>query len=138
MPFFKTVIFIISTIIIVFISRKSLVRIRSHGFYRFFAFGFMIILFLLNVDYWFTYPFSLLQIISWIFLICSGYLVIDGYRLLRSKGSPDELRPEEHLYKLEKTTKLVTAGIYHYVRHPLYGSLLFLVWGIFFKSVSIV
>ena len=33
---------------------------------------------------------------------------------------------------------LVTEGIYRYIRHPLYGSLLFLAWGIFFKSVSII
>jgi protein-S-isoprenylcysteine O-methyltransferase Ste14 len=29
---------------------------------------------------------------------------------------------------------LVTSGIYHYIRHPLYSSLLLLTWGIFFKS----
>ncbi len=40
------------------------------------------------------------------------------------------------MYKIEKTTKLVTEGIYRYIRHPLYSSLLFLAWGIFFKSVS--
>jgi protein-S-isoprenylcysteine O-methyltransferase Ste14 len=28
----------------------------------------------------------------------------------------------------------VTTGIYHYIRHPLYSSLLFLTWGIFFKA----
>jgi protein-S-isoprenylcysteine O-methyltransferase Ste14 len=137
MPPFKTLIFIITTVLIVFISRKSLMNIRSHGFFRFFAFEFIIILFLMNVEFWFNSPFSFTQIISWILLIISAYFVIDGYRLLRSKGSPDELRPEEHLYKLEKTTKLVTDGIYRYIRHPLYGSLLFLAWGIFFKSISI-
>ena len=34
----------------------------------------------------------------------------------------------------EKTTSLVTTGIYHYIRHPLYSSLLLLTWGVFFKS----
>jgi protein-S-isoprenylcysteine O-methyltransferase Ste14 len=69
-------------------------------------------------------------------LSSSTFFVVEGYRLLRSKGVPDELRPGEDLYKIEKTTKLVTEGIYRYIRHPLYGSLLFLAWGIFFKSVS--
>jgi protein-S-isoprenylcysteine O-methyltransferase Ste14 len=27
--------------------------------------------------------------------------------------------------------------IYHYIRHPLYASLLYLAWGIFFKSPSL-
>ena len=31
---------------------------------------------------------------------------------------------------------LVTDGIYHYIRHPLYSSLFFLTWGIFFKALT--
>ncbi len=134
----KVLIFIISTVLIVFFSRKSLINIHSHGFFRFFAWEFIIILFLLNVEFWFIAPFSLKQIISWVFLFNSTFFVVEGYRLLRTKGKSDELRPEKHLYKIEKTTKLVTEGIYRYVRHPLYGSLLFLAWGIFFKSFSII
>jgi protein-S-isoprenylcysteine O-methyltransferase Ste14 len=38
----------------------------------------------------------------------------------------------------EKTTALVTSGIYAYIRHPLYSSLLLLTWGIFFKAPSLV
>jgi len=37
----------------------------------------------------------------------------------------------------EKTTTLVTTGIYHYIRHPLYSSLLLLSWGAFFKSPTL-
>jgi len=37
------------------------------------------------------------------------------------------------LLAFEKTTTLVTEGAYRYIRHPLYSSLLFLTWGIFFK-----
>jgi protein-S-isoprenylcysteine O-methyltransferase Ste14 len=36
----------------------------------------------------------------------------------------------------EKTTSLVTTGAYRYIRHPLYSSLLFLTWGVFFKNPS--
>jgi len=38
---------------------------------------------------------------------------------------------------MEKTTKLVVEGAYRYIRHPMYSSLLFLGWGAFFKSISI-
>jgi protein-S-isoprenylcysteine O-methyltransferase Ste14 len=41
------------------------------------------------------------------------------------------------LLAFEKTTALVTSGIYHYIRHPLYSSLFLLAWGIFFKSPSL-
>lgn len=132
----KVFIFIVSTMVIIFISRKSLINIRSHGFFRFFVWEFIIILFLLNVEFWFITPFSLKQIISWTFLFGSTFFLVEGYRLLRLKGKSDDQRPEKHLYKIEKTTKLVTEGTYHYIRHPLYSSLLFLAWGIFFKSFS--
>jgi protein-S-isoprenylcysteine O-methyltransferase Ste14 len=40
------------------------------------------------------------------------------------------------MLEFEKTTALVTTGIYRYIRHPMYSSLLFLAWGVFFKSPS--
>jgi protein-S-isoprenylcysteine O-methyltransferase Ste14 len=38
---------------------------------------------------------------------------------------------------IESTTTLVIVGAYKYIRHPLYSSLLFLAWGVFFKAPSI-
>ena len=35
-----------------------------------------------------------------------------------------------------KTTEIVTTGVYKYIRHPFYSSLLFLAWGIVFKRVT--
>jgi len=32
---------------------------------------------------------------------------------------------------------IVTSGIYRYIRHPLYSSLLFLAWGAFLKDISV-
>ena len=45
-------------------------------------------------------------------------------------------RNDPSLVGIEKTTRLVTADIYRYIRHPFYSSLLFLAWGIFFKHFS--
>jgi protein-S-isoprenylcysteine O-methyltransferase Ste14 len=42
--------------------------------------------------------------------------------------------PGENLLQLEKTTQLVQTSAYRYIRHPLYSSLFFLTWGIFFKA----
>ena len=43
-------------------------------------------------------------------------------------------RNEKSLYQFEQTTELVDKGIFKYIRHPLYSSLLFLTWGIFLKN----
>ncbi len=51
-------------------------------------------------------------------------------------GKQDAGRSEPSLLGMEKTSKLVTVGLYCYIRHPLYSSLLFLGWGMFFKSPS--
>ncbi len=69
-------------------------------------------------------------------MICSLYLVIQSVYLLRVVGKPDSDREDSALVGLEKTTELVTIGAYRYIRHPLYSSLLFLAWGVFFKHPS--
>ncbi|WP_461372708.1 methyltransferase family protein [Candidatus Aquicultor sp.] len=33
---------------------------------------------------------------------------------------------------------MISSTFYKYIRHPLYGSLLFLVWGIVFKHLSVI
>ncbi|MFZ1976565.1 MAG: isoprenylcysteine carboxylmethyltransferase family protein [Bacteroidota bacterium] len=40
------------------------------------------------------------------------------------------------MLEFEKTSTLVTSGIYRYIRHPLYASLLFLAWGAFLKDIT--
>ena len=87
-----------------------------------------------NYKFWFYNPFSVKQVISWILLLFSGYLVIEGVILLRKAGKPGKNRNEKSLYKFEKTSELVDTGIFKYIRHPLYSSLLFLTWGIFLKN----
>jgi protein-S-isoprenylcysteine O-methyltransferase Ste14 len=137
MPFqFKVIVFIVTSLGLVWVSRSSLHDFRSHGFYRFFAWETVLALVLLNVDYWFKDPFSIHQIISWFLLILSLYLVIHGFQLLHIVGKPDNKRNDPSLVGIEKTTELVTVGVYRYIRHPLYSSLLFGAWGVFFKHPS--
>jgi protein-S-isoprenylcysteine O-methyltransferase Ste14 len=68
--------------------------------------------------------------------LISGYLVIAGVILIKKKGKPGKDRDEKMLYHFEKTTELVDTGIFKFIRHPLYSSLLFLTWGIYFKNTS--
>lgn len=91
-------------------------------------------LFLWNMEWWFANPLSLTQILSWSFLIFSLYLIAAGVSAFRKYGKIDHRREDNSLVGIEKTSTLVTVGIYHYIRHPFYSSLLFLGWGIFFKN----
>ena len=70
-------------------------------------------------------------------LIISLYLVTSGVLLLRKARKPEMVRVDDKLLRFERTTELVTAGIYKYIRHPLYSSLLFLSWGIWFKQPGV-
>jgi protein-S-isoprenylcysteine O-methyltransferase Ste14 len=132
----KLTIFLLATAGLIYVSRASLAVPGSHGFYRFFAWEAILGLALLNIDVWLRNPFSWHQLISWILLVASAILVIAGVRLLRQMGKPDAQRDDVPMVAFEKTTTLVTTGTYGYIRHPLYSSLLFLAWGIFFKAPS--
>lgn len=132
----KLVIFLGSTAGMIYVSRVSLRSFRSHGFSRFFAWEAILVLFLINVDVWFYEPFSFHQITSWLCLIISTFLVIHSTWLLHVLGKPDKNRNDSSLFRIEKTTVIVKEGVYKYIRHPIYSSLLFLAWGIFLKSLS--
>jgi len=125
----ETILFIAGSICIVWVSIPSLRRPGSHGFYRFFAWEAILGMFLMNVRGWFVHPFAWYQIISWILLFASLVPIIPGAYLLRHAGKPTDA--------LEATTQLVQSGIYRFIRHPLYASLLTLAWGIFFKFPSL-
>jgi len=131
---FKLIAFAVLSACLIYISWGSLRVPRSHGFYRFFAWEFIVALFLLNVDAWFRNPFSWHQLVSWFLLIIYIIPLAFGVRSLASQGKPVKHREAEpQLLAFEKTTTLVTTGIYHYIRHALYSSLLFLTWGVFCK-----
>ena len=126
--------FVLGTAALVFVSRQSLLRPRSHGFYRFFAWECILALFLFNARAWFRDPLAWYQLISWTLLVLSLVLVFLGVHQLRQAGSLDAARRDPSLLGMEKTSQLVISGVYRYIRHPMYSSLLFLAWGIFFKS----
>ena len=132
---YKLAAFILCSACLIYISRASFKSPHSHGFYRFFAWEFILALFLLNLDVWFSQPFSAYQLVSWCLLILCLIPLALGVRSLTSQGQAASRRPgDESLLAFEKTTVLVTGGIYRYIRHPLYSSLLLLAWGIFFKA----
>ena len=121
--------YILSTgtiLIIIFSWFLSIKFKRYHGIARFFAFESVFILVMLNFNVWFVNPFSPFQLVSWLLLILSIYVVITGYLLLKRKGKPDT--------NFENTSKLVKSGIYGYIRHPLYLSIFLLGTGVMLKD----
>jgi protein-S-isoprenylcysteine O-methyltransferase Ste14 len=127
----KLIILVISTILIILFSWFVSIRERrSHGIPRFFVFEGLLLLGLLQWKVWFEDPFAFRQIISWVFLIMSVYYVIASAFLYH--------RYALHGQNFENSTRLVTKGLYHYIRHPMYASLLFLGWGMFFKDINLV
>jgi protein-S-isoprenylcysteine O-methyltransferase Ste14 len=133
----KFFIFVAVSAGLAYISRASLKLPRSHGFHRFFAWEVIIALILLNLEHWFRDPFALHQLASWFLLAASLIVGIPGIYVLRARGKPEARRHGDMpLIGIEKTTRLVTTGVYTYIRHPLYSSLFFLTWGAFFKDLT--
>lgn len=129
----KVLIFLLTSAALVYVSWRALRKPRSHGFTRFFAWEAILVLALLNMDWWFTDPISLNQVLSWLLLATSLYLVVEGLIRLRSARRSVDTRQDTALLGMEQTVELVEDGVYKVIRHPLYSSLMCLAWGIFLK-----
>ena len=134
----QIIVFILGTILIVLISKKSLHSIKHHGFYRFFVFEFTLILLLLNIPHWFDYPFTLQQIVSWMLLFISILLIVQSLYYFKKYGGSQKREDVTANFEFENTITLIQKGIFKYIRHPMYGSLLFLALGALFKNISFI
>ena len=126
-------IFLIPLGFVLGLSYRNLVKPRSYGFYRLISWITILGLFARNYSYWFVHPFSPVQLVSWFLLIVSLLLIIPAVRLMKLAGSPGGEREEKEIFAFERTTRLIDTGIFSYIRHPMYGSLLYLSWGVFLK-----
>jgi protein-S-isoprenylcysteine O-methyltransferase Ste14 len=129
--------FCILSIPIILLSRRSLIHPKDHGFTRFFGWECIIWLLASNYKFWYDNPLEIRQVISWILLFVALYYVVAGFLLLKKFGKAESNEDRKSLYRFEKTTELVKKGIFRFIRHPLYGSLIFLAWGIFLKNTTV-
>lgn len=129
--------FVAGSAVLLWLSRKPLRRPGSHGFYRFFAWEGILALVVLNAPDWGESPLSLHQLLSWTLMSLSIALVVAGSRALRRMGGADRQRADGSLYEWEKTGALVTDGIFGWIRHPMYASLLALTWGAYCQSPTL-
>ena len=130
----KVILFIALSLPVIFLSKQSLFEPRSHGYTRFFSWECIIVLVVINYEHWFKEPLSAKQVVSWLLLIISAWFVTEAAVRLRRARKPGIVRVDEKLFRFEKTTELVTSGIFRYIRHPMYSSLLLLAWGIWLKQ----
>lgn len=130
--------FLAGSAVIVWWSRKPLRKPGSHGFYRFFAWEAILGLIVLNHSVWGDDPYSPHQFSSWLLMMTSMALVIIGVRTLKRDGAANAQRDDGSFYEFEKTTQIVSHGIFAYIRHPMYASLFALTWGAFFQDPSVI
>ena len=133
----RLAIFVALSLPIVWVSRRSLRHPDSHGFSRFFAFEAVLALLVLNIPYWFQQPARAAQLASWVLLGVSALFVSWSLVLLRRLGGSRPSAEVTPQYEWENTDRLVTVGVYRYIRHPMYSSILFLAWGAVLKRGTI-
>ena len=108
--------------------RRSLVNAKSYRFYVFWGMESLLLLVSINLKWWFVNVWSARQIASFAFLILSAVMVLSALYAQRIYGTP--------IQKLVSYPHLITRGIYGYVRHPLFSSLLLLTMGVSLKHQS--
>jgi protein-S-isoprenylcysteine O-methyltransferase Ste14 len=125
----EIIILIILTIVISWLSWiVSLRDKRYHGIFRFVSFESILILVLLNYPLWFKNPLAWYQLVSWVLLGGSLLVAFFGFYLYYHHGKPAD--------GMEETTALITSGLYRYIRHPLYLSLILGGFGIMMKDLN--
>ncbi len=123
----KLIIFFIAALCIGLLSLPALRAGWKHAAPRSLAFFAIFLLLLINSNAWLVQPFGVRQLLSWLLLLTSVVLALLAYDVLRQHGHPQG--------SIDFTTSLVTAGVYHFIRHPLYASLICLAWGALLKKV---
>jgi protein-S-isoprenylcysteine O-methyltransferase Ste14 len=131
LPISDLPLFLLGTALLVWFSWKPLRHPGSHGFYRFFAWEAILALIVQHREY------EGGQVISQTLLIISVLFLVLGYSVLLMRGRAGGDRQDGALYGWERTTTLITTGIYGLIRHPMYASLLALDWAMFFRAVSL-
>lgn len=109
--------------------RKELRSFRQHGPYMFVAAEGLLALFVLNGGAMLDSPFTVRQLVSWALMILSAVFAVGGFYGLKTHGRA--------VQNWENTTRLVHEGLFKYIRHPLYGSLMLLSTGVLLKDVSL-
>lgn len=133
----KIILFGILSLPLVALSWRSMFSLKNHGLYRWVVWECILWLALQNDRYLIVEKFDLQQVISSALMTASLVFVVSAVWMMRERGRVSEQRRDQTLFGFEKTTVLIESGIFKYVRHPMYSSLLFLAWGILLRHIEV-
>lgn len=123
----------LATVLLAWLSRRTLGNPRCHGFYRFFAFSATAAAFINALPHWHDDIFAPHQLLSWLLFATAGGFLINGLHLLRSRGGRRDNGMREN-FAFENTDTLVEQGLFRYIRHPMYSALMLFAWGLCLKQ----
>jgi protein-S-isoprenylcysteine O-methyltransferase Ste14 len=132
----KSFFFLILSLPLLALSWRSIFSSKNHGFFRFIVWECILWLSVQNYRYLIVREFDFQRIISSIFMIASLLWVLSAFFAMHKRGKATHFRKDSTLFAFEKTTVLVDSGVFGYVRHPMYGSLLFLTWGVLLRNME--
>jgi protein-S-isoprenylcysteine O-methyltransferase Ste14 len=131
------IIFLILSLPLLALSWRALFSLKKHGLYRLVVFECILWLAIQNYRYLIVEKFDLQQSVSSAFMITSLVFVLSAVFIMRKKGRVSKQRNDHTLLGFEKTTVLIESGIFKYVRHPMYSSLIFLAWGLLLRNIEV-
>jgi protein-S-isoprenylcysteine O-methyltransferase Ste14 len=132
----KFLVFIVLSLPLIYLSWRSLFSPDKHGLYRFVTWESILWIAVQNSQYLLVDEFNSRLLISSVLLVTSALLVMWAAYVMRREGRVSQQREDATLFGFEKTTALVTVGIFAYIRHPMYSSLLCLLWGVLLRNVE--
>ena len=132
----QILVFLILSLPLIYLSWRTLFNFDKHGLYRFITWEAILWIAVQNYQYLQVEQFNIRLLISSLLLVTSALLVVWAFVVMRREGRVSRQREDETLFGFEKTTALVTVGIFRYIRHPMYVSLLCLLWGVLLRNVE--
>lgn len=133
----KIVVFLILSLPLIYLSWRTLFSPDKHGLYRFITWELILWIAVQNYQYLQVEQFNSRLMISSLLLVSSAVLVVWAFVVMRLEGRVSQQREDATLFGFEKITALVTSGIFGYIRHPMYTSLLCLLWGVLLRNFEI-
>ena len=133
----KVIFFCIFSLPLLTLSWRSLLSLKNHGLYRLVVWECILWITIQNYRYLLPGKFGLQLLISSLLMVVSLVLVLSAVFAMRKNGIASKQRYDHTLLAFEKTTVLIESGVYRHVRHPMYSSLLFLVWGVLLRNIEV-
>lgn len=123
------IVFGLASLPLVYISWPSLKKRHPAGVFRFFGYETALLLGVLNMEYWTRDNHLAVKIAGLALVFLGAGLLPQGIYLLHRFGAGES--------GIDDTTRLVISGIYRVIRHPIYGGVQFVGWGMFLQDVSL-